>query len=230
MVSLLPNAKKHMISRGMSKHKYINIPNGVNLQEVENYKNISETITKKLPESKFIVGYIGTIGLANALDYFLEAAEKLRKNTLIHFVLVGKGGEKHKLQEYCRINKLPNVTFISPIPKIQVQSMLQLFDACYIGAHKHNIYKYGVSANKIFDYMYSAKPIIYSIESGDNLITSAKCGISITSEDSEEIKEAILKLALMNKDELLEMGRCGKEYVIKYHDYNILSRSYKKIM
>lgn len=230
VVSVLPNAKRHMRSQGMDENKFIHIPNGVNLEEVQNYQDISKDLQDLIPKNKFIIGYVGTMGIANALEYFLEAANKLKGNDKIHFLLVGKGGEKSKLQNYCSSNKLNNVTFIDPIPKIQVQGMLKLFDICYIGWHNKDIYKYGVSANKIFDYMYSGKPILHSISIQDDIVKNAKCGISINAEDSKKIEEAILQLSLMNKDNLEIMGRNGKEYVMCNHSYGKLGEMYKGII
>jgi len=229
VVSVLPNAKEHMVSRGMNENKFRYIPNGVNLEEVQNYQEVSNENKSLLPKNKFIVGYVGTLGIVNAMEYFLDAAKKLKDNSQIHFVIVGKGGEKSKLQEYCKANQLSNVTFINPIPKIQVQSMLRLFDVCYIGWHNISIYKHGISANKIFDYMYSAKPILHSISIRDDIIKNAKCGISIEAENSEKIKKAILQLLKMNKDELKRMGENGKEYVISNHSYVKLAKIYREL-
>jgi len=230
IVSLLPNAKEYMMSRGMKENKFRYIPNGINLEEVENYQEVSDELKKLLPKNKFIVGYVGTLGIANALEYFLEAAKKLKDNSEIHFLLVGKGGEKNKLQEYCKVHQLSNVTFIDPIPKIQVQGMLKLFDMCYIGWHNKHIYKYGISANKIFDYMYSARPILHSISIKSDIVKDAQCGISIKSEDSESIKESILKLSVMNKNKLERMGENGKKYVISNHSYGNLTKLYGELI
>ena len=230
VVSVLPNAKKHMVSQGMDENKFIHIPNGVNLEEVQNYQKISKELQSLIPKDKFVVGYVGTIGIANALEYFLEAANKLKDNDKIHFVLVGKGGEKSNLQKYCSSNKLNNVTFIDPIPKIQVQGMLKLFDVCYIGWHNKDIYKYGISANKIFDYMYSAKPILHSISVENDIVRNAKCGLSVEAENSELIKEAILELSLKSVTELEEFGKNAKEYVCKYHSYDKLAKMYEELI
>jgi len=226
VVSVLPYAKEHMINHGMQEDKFRYIPNGINLDEVENYEEISNDIKKYLPKNKFIIGYVGTIGIANALDYFVEAARLLKKNEDIHFVLVGKGGELERLKKYCKDYELLNVTFINPIPKVQVQSILKLFDVCYLGWHNKDIYRYGVSANKIFDYMYSAKPILHSISTKNDIIEHAKCGLTIESEDSKVIRKAILALSLENISKLDKMGQNGKEYVLKYHNYNALSKKY----
>lgn len=230
VVSVLPYAKEHMINHGMQADKFRYIPNGINLDEVENAEEISDKIKECIPKNKFIVGYVGTLGIANALEYLIEAAGLLKNNDEIHFVLVGKGGELKRLKNYCKKNALHNVTFIDAIPKVQVQSMLKLFDVCYIGAYKHAIYRYGVSANKIFDYMYAAKPIIYAIEDKKSLVELANCGLSIDAENSELIKKAILQLSLTTLEELDKMGANGKEYVIKNHSYEFLSNQYLKLI
>lgn len=230
VVSLLANAKEYMLSRGMDESKFVHIPNGVNLEEVQNYKEVSDEIKYSLPKDKFIVGYVGTLGIANAMEYLLEAAKKLKDNSNIHFVLVGKGGAKKSLQDYCIDNDMKNVIFIDPIEKTQVQGMLKLFDICYIGWHDEKIYRHGISANKIFDYMYSGKPILHSFSIKDNIIQKAHCGLTVEPENSEKIKEAILQLSSYSIKELDSMGNNAKRYVIENHSYNNLYKMYEELL
>jgi len=230
VVSLLPYAKSHMLKNGMNENKFQYIPNGVNLDEVENYTDISDDIKKLLPKDKFIVGYLGTIGIANALEYLIQSAKLLNYNNNIHFVLIGEGGELERLKKYTNDNLLNNITFIPPISKIEVQGMLKLFDICYIGWHNKSIYKYGISANKIFDYMYSAKPILHSINLENDIISNANCGVTIKAEDIQEIAKAILDLSSKSIETLDKMGQNGKAYVIKYHSYSSLATKYINLL
>jgi glycosyltransferase involved in cell wall biosynthesis len=108
--------------------------------------------------------------------------------------------------------------------------MLRQFDVCYIGWHNNKLYSYGISANKIFDYMYSAKPIIHAININDDVIQREKCGISIFPEDSQAITQAILELQNMDSSALEEMGKNAKKYVLKYHTYNSLAKKYKELL
>ena len=230
VVSLLPTSKEYMVSKGLKAENFRYIPNGVNLQEVENYHDIPTEVKDNIPSNKFIVGYVGTIGISNALEYLLEAATKLKEYSHIHFVLVGKGGEKKKLQEYCDKYLLTNVTFIDPIPKIEVQGMLKEFDICFLGWKDEKLYKYGISANKIFDYMYSGKTILHSYSGNVDLIQMAGCGVTVDAENSEQIKDAILQLYRMNKNELKRMGQNGKDYVIANHGYTSIAKMYEDII
>ena len=107
--------------------------------------------------------------------------------------------------------------------------MLKLFDACYIGLKKENLFKYGVSPNKLFDYMYRAKPIVYAIDSGKNdIVKLAKCGISVEAQNSEAIANAIKKLYEMQKEQREELGKRGKEYVIEHFTYEKLADKFLK--
>jgi glycosyltransferase involved in cell wall biosynthesis len=214
----------------MKENKFISIPNGIFLDEVENYDTIPEEIKTLVPTDKFIIGYAGTIGIANALNYLFEAARLLKQDNHIHFVIVGRGGELKYFQQYCIDNNLSNVTFIPAIPKKQIQSILKLFDVCYLGWHNKDIYKYGISANKLFDYMYSSTPILHSISTKNDIVKEANCGISVKAEDSLAIKEAILYLYTLDKDSLDKMGQNAKAYVMKYHNYKTLSKQYMEII
>jgi len=224
VVSLLQNAKEYMINRGLQKDKFYYIPNGINLEEVEGAVPLCENVQKQLPKNKFLIGYVGTLGIANALEYLLESALALKDEKKIHFVLVGKGGEKEKLENFVNMHDLDNVTFIDPIPKIQVQSMLKYFDVCYIGLKKEPLFRYGVSPNKLFDYMYSAKPILYCIDSGkNNLVSEANCGLSIMPENVAALTEGISTLFHTSNEELQKYGENGKKYVLNNHTYTQLA-------
>jgi glycosyltransferase involved in cell wall biosynthesis len=229
IVSLLEHSKEYMISRGMEPKKFRYIPNGIALEEVSRNEALPESIIKLIPKNKFLVGYVGTLGIANALDYLMESALYLRDNKDIHFLLVGKGSEKEKLKKFVLEHNLKNVTFIDPIPKLQVQSILNQCSVLYIGWHRKKIYKYGISANKIFDYMYAQKPIIHGFEFKNNIVNKAKCGITIQPKNSIAIKDAILELKNKSKEELYSMGVSAKEYVINNHSYDKLALKYKEL-
>ena len=77
--------------------------------------------------------------------------------------------------------------------------------------------------------MYSVKPILHSINVPEDIIQTANCGLSVEAENSELIKEAILQLSRMNKNDLEKMGQSGKNYVIENHSYSNLAKQYREI-
>ncbi|MBD3768237.1 MAG: glycosyltransferase family 4 protein [Gammaproteobacteria bacterium] len=229
VLSNLPNSVEHMVERGMNPNKFTWIPNGFDMAELDNAQPLNENAVSALPKDKFIVGYTGTLGVANALDTLIEAAEGLKDETDIAFVLVGGGKEKPGLVE--KAKGLKNVMFIDPIPKPQIQSMLGEFDVCYIGLTKDPLFRFGVSPNKLFDYLLSAKPILYGIESGEYLpVNDAQAGLSIPSENPKAIAEAVLKLKAMSTQERTELGQNGRNYAIQNHDYAKLAEKLAKVL
>lgn len=94
VVSNLKNAVEHMVNRGMSPEKFTWVPNGFSLDEVNLKTPLNESARRHLPKGKFIIGYTGTLGVANAMDTFIEAADRLKSRDEIAFVLVGDGKEK----------------------------------------------------------------------------------------------------------------------------------------
>jgi len=225
IVSNLQNYSKHIKELGINKKAFW-IPNGVDLEEMQYGEALDDKIIQMIPKDKFIIGYTGKLGVSNAISYLIKAAKLLQENHNIHIVIVGDGSEKDTLISYCLRHKLTNITFIDPIPKIQIQSMLKLFDICYIGWLEKKIYQYGIAANKIFDYMYSATPILHSMSMANDIVYTVKCGKNVRAENCHAIKDAIEELSCANKDKIIAMGQNGKEYVIRYHSYNTLAKKY----
>ncbi|WP_422089409.1 glycosyltransferase family 4 protein [Tenacibaculum ovolyticum] len=228
LVSNLQNYSSHIKNLGINR-KADWISNGVDLTEMEGHSSLNEEIKNRIPKNKFIVGYTGKFGVSNALNYLIEAAELLKDNENILFVFVGDGQEKEFLKK--QAHNLNNILFIKFIKKEQVQSMLSLFDICYIGLNKERIFTYGVSPHKLYDYMYSGKPILYAIDSGEsNIVEEANCGIVATPEDSKSISEAIKNLYDMNQKDRSVLGANGKEYVINNFSYSKLAEKYIRIL
>jgi len=225
IVSSLQNYDKHLKQDLGIDRDFLWINNGIDISEISKAEPLPKDIEQKIPKDKFIIGYTGTIGIANNLEVLCKAAVKLKDNKNILFLIVGDGKEKENLVK--KYGKLDNILFIEAIAKNQVPSMLKLFDVSYIGLRKEKLFKYGVSPNKLFDYMINKKPILYAIDSGEsNIVKSAKCGISIEPENEEAIVRAILKFYSLDKKSLEDMGKNAKEYVLNNFTYDKLAKKY----
>lgn len=228
VVSLLPCAKDYMMQHGMAADKFVYISNGVLVSDwinsTEKLPNEHQNLLSKLHdyENKFVVGYAGGMGDANALEYLLDAARKLVDKP-IAFVLIGNGPNKEHLIMRVKNEKLANVHFLPAISKLQVPAFLYSCDALYIGWNKLPIYRFGICPNKLFDYMLAKKPIIHSVSAGNDLVNDANCGISIAAEDIDGIASAILTMSQLKKEQLDKLGLNGHNYVLSHHDYRILA-------
>ncbi|MCL6244582.1 glycosyltransferase family 4 protein [Acinetobacter sp. ANC 7200] len=231
VLSNLKNSYEHMQSRGMKPEKFAWVPNGFLKEEVESAQPLEQSTLDQLPKDKFIVGYAGTLGIANALDSFIRAANELRVYSEIAFVLVGNGKLKQRLQQQVNELGLTNVYFVDAIPKRQVQSLLKVFNVCYIGLTRDPLFRFGVSPNKLFDYLYAGKPILYAIDSGRYTpVTDSQSGIQIEPENVEHIVDGVLKLYNMSPEERAVMGQNGHQEAVQSYEYGSLTKKLASIL
>lgn len=234
VVSMLPKAEEHMIEHGMCKDKFVYIPNGINADDwFAAVEDLPQTHLSQIQEYKnqgyFLIGYAGSHGTSNALHYLLEAAA-LVKQEPIAVILLGQGPEKDSLQRTVQHMGLEKVCFLPPIPKHMMPAFLEKMDALYIGWNKVPIYRFGVSPNKLFDYAMASKPIIHSIDAGNDLVAESGCGLSVPPEDPAAIAEALLVMSHLSPIERKEMGERGRQYVVTYHEYEVLAQRFLDTM
>jgi glycosyltransferase involved in cell wall biosynthesis len=126
---------------------------------------------------------------------------------------------------------LKNVHLWHEVEKNQVQSVLSAVDVCYIGLTKDPLFRYGVSPNKLFDYFYASKPIIYAIDSGDyKPVFDAGAGVEVEPESPDRVAEAILHLSKLSSEQRFEMGKNGRREVMAKYNYEALARSFVGII
>lgn len=230
VVSILPNADGHMVQHGMAPGKFVHIPNGVAVGEwegdtaplPEEHAGIFAELRQK---GHFVVGYAGFHGMANALHTFVEAAKSLEGDN-VSFVLVGQGPEKIHLQGLAGQMGIRNIIFLPAVSKQAMPLLLGAMDALYIGWQKKSIYRFGISPNKLMDYMMAAKPIIHAVEAANDLVKEALCGLSVAPEDPAAVVQTVRELLAMSKEQRVEMGLRGRKYVMANHDYRVLARRF----
>jgi len=233
IISILPQTYQHAKKFDVKEENFTVIPNGIVLEDWEMKENLPDSHLSEINRLKqhgdFLVGYAGAHGVANALKYLIDAA-KLLQGKKVHFVLVGDGQEKENLIEYAKETGASNITFLGRINKNAIPSFLEQMDALYLGWHKQPLYRFGIGANKIFDYMMAARPIIHSVTAGNDPIKDANCGISVEAENPELVANAVIELINKSENERLILGENGKKYVLARHDYKILANEFLKAL
>lgn len=121
---------------------------------------------------------------------------------------------------------LSNVFFLPAVAKIQVPLVIKYFDIAFIGGVHSILHKYGTSANKLTDYMLSAKPIVQAVDEQNSMVERVRCGICVEAENARAVANAILKLIHMSEKERSDMGRKGSVYVRDNLEYGILAKRF----
>lgn len=226
VVCVLPYAYEYMLDLGMqSKEKFHYIPNGIVKEDWIDPEQLPELHAQTLAKlaGKFIVGYVGGHAISNALDTIVEAASQINNENIV-FVLVGQGTEKTRLIEKSKSLKCHNIFFLPSVPKKVIPTILNKFDALYIGGKTSLLAKYGASLNKVYDYMMSSKPIIYGLKFRNNEIEEAKCGITIEPENVETLNRTINLIFNMSDEDRAMIGENGKRWVLANCEYSKLAR------
>jgi len=228
----LYNKADSIVSLLYGAHKYINkftdkkivcIPNAFDINKLDDFKSSIEI------NKNFTIMYLGTVGVANGLNTLLHTALKLKHKNII-FRIIGNGVSKKELEEYSKSNELNNVIFEKSIPKKEVLEKLNNANVLWIGMQNSaKLYEYGLSANKLYDYMAVKKPIIISTPLDKNIIKDARCGISVEAENIKQLTDAILEMSTMNKTELDKLGENGYKYLVDNFTIQKLSKDWYKL-
>ena len=223
IISILPKAEPHYKEHGLAEGKFFAVPNGIDLDEMETVPKPSQCNLRSFcKEDEKIVLFAGAHGIANALDVLLDAAAMLRSEP-VTVMLIGNGAEKERLSQRAKKEGLENVVFLPAVAKTEIAGILAQADILYIGLAKSPLFQFGISPNKMMDYMYAAKPVINAIDAGNDMTVEADCGYSVPAGNAVAVAEAIREMALLPEEERRRMGQNGKRYVEKNHDYRKLA-------
>ena len=178
---------------------------------------------KYKPQGKFIIGYAGSMGLANSLECFIETIKLMHKENVM-FLLVGNGDYKEKFEN--ELKDYNNVIFLPKVEQAQVKNFLEICDIVYLSTKKSKVWDYGQSMNKVIEYMLAAKPIVATYFGHPSMINESNCGYFLKSENPEDLKMLFIELSKLSKGELEKIGSNGRKWMYENRTYERLALSY----
>jgi len=196
IVSVTHSFKKELIERGIDGEKISVVLNGVDLSKYQPAQCKNSAFAKEYQlDNKFVVGYIGTHGMAHALEHVIDAAEYLKTNDNVRFIFAGGGAAKDKLVELVKQKQLTNVVFIPRQPKEKMPAIWSLCDVSLISLRDTALFK-TVIPSKIFESMGMGLPILAPIPKGEasDIIESANAGVICSPENGKALAEEVIKL------------------------------------
>jgi len=161
----------------------------------------------------------------------LRAAEQLkssRRNDL-RFLVVGDGAILPDLERQASESGLDNVVFAGLQSKEKVSDFLQLSDVCLMHVVKHEHFD-TVIPYKIYESMAAARPMVVGFPGlTEQMVTRVQAGLCFKQEDPDDLVRAVDEI-LDDPNRAEQMGRNGREYVLKYFDYDGLAQQYLEIL
>lgn len=189
--------KENLISRGVPGEKIHIVTNGANLSAFAQREKDLELLKELDLAGRFVVGYIGTHGMAHGLDTVIDAAARASRDPRmesVHFLLLGDGAERARLLERVAQEALTNVTMLQSVPKSDVARYWSILDGALIHLRKSPVFE-GVIPSKLFECMAMGIPVLHGV-SGESarIVEDEQVGILFEPENADALLEAIARL------------------------------------
>jgi glycosyltransferase involved in cell wall biosynthesis len=181
-------------------------------------------------EGKFVVCYIGTMGLAHGLDTLVQAAGRLQGTRPdILFLLVGEGADKERIRTLARSRGISNLRLLDQQPREKIPAYIRASDACVVMLKKTELFK-TVIPTKMLEFMSCARPVILGVDGqARKVMEQAQAGIFVEPENVGALIDAIVHLAAdPNLRELL--GRNGRRHILEHFSRRQTARTYIDVL
>ena len=231
IVGLIGGLEDHVAMRvGRNAPPVIWIPNGVEIDLVPEPRPVI------VPGDEFRVLYVGAHGPPNSLGTVLEAAAVLEADAQaglgprVRFDLYGDGASKHELVQQATREGLRSVHFHAPVPKSEVYRLLDASDATILLLPRLYLWRFGISPNKLFDYLAAARPVVLAVDSPGDPVTVASAGVKVRPEEPQDLAAKIRELVALPLEDRQAMGARGRAYVAANHDMSVLGRRFAAVV
>jgi glycosyltransferase involved in cell wall biosynthesis len=225
IIGTMPNLASHVREVAGETGQVHCIPMGVDAAQLAEPAPLPKDYAMAhIPRDKFIVCHAGTIGRTNALEVLFEAARAMQSHTDIHFLLVGDGDLKERFEKEAA--DLPNVSFAPAVPKRHVHSLLRCCDVTFFSTYPSRVWDYGMSLNKLNDYMLAGRPVIGSYSGFPSMLNESGGGTFVPAEDASALRDEILRLASLDIAKREEIGDAARKWIISNRQYCYLAQDF----
>lgn len=232
IVSTMPYAWKHVMEvADVPREKIHWMPNGINVKEVEEDLHSDQKLPEELEgylKEHWCCTYIGSIVKSECLDYLLKCFSKVQ-DLEVYFAIIGEGHEKERIKKLADELRVSNIKFFPAIDKHLIPKALALSAAAVAAVHEElPIYQYGLSMNKLNDYLASGVPTVFAC-SAKSVVQDAG-HFAIPMGDQNMLAEAIERVRHLTEEEREALKRKAKAVICADYDYPEIGRKYLRMM
>jgi glycosyltransferase involved in cell wall biosynthesis len=229
IISVTNSFKAHIVKRGIPPERISVITNGADLERYVPLPKENRFREELGLNGKFVASYVGTHGMAHALDTIFRAAEKLKDSPQFVFLLVGDGAERDALVKTHESLGLRNIIMLPQQEKSRMPEIIAASDVNLVLLKKADLFK-TVIPSKIFEAMAMERPLILGVEGESKaIIVEADCGICIEPENARELVNALVTLC-EDKEAAIRLGRNGRSFVERKFNRDRLAADYLDLL
>ena len=216
IVVVTPAFKDHLIRHWQVPEAKISIvENGVETNLFHLDPAAPAARTELHLEDRFLICYIGTMGMAHGLETLIAAAERLQSALpAATFLVIGEGAEKQRIVELAAARSLPNIRFLDQQARERIPAYISAADVCLVMLKKTELFK-TVIPTKLLEYMACERPVIVAVDGqARQIVEAAGAGVFVEPEDSDALVQAVLNLS-SDPQRRQRMGATGREYIVR---------------
>jgi colanic acid biosynthesis glycosyl transferase WcaI len=212
-----PASKLHVIKNGVDLGRFIPAPRDTALRFQLGWGD------------KFIVGYVGTHGMAHGLDAVLDVAKELSARDDIRFLFVGEGAERSRLEARARAESIDSARFLGVLPRDRMNEVYATLDLALVSLRKTELFT-TVIPSKIFEIAAMARPIVISVDGEARaIVEQSGGGVFVPPEDVGAMVNAIVRFA-GDRAEGERMGAAGRGFVVREFDREATAAKYLDVL
>jgi len=226
-----PAFQTHLIQHWAIPAKKLSIvENGVET-DLFSPANVDSNLRKELgAEGRFLVCYVGTMGMAHGLDTVIEAAKQLRTALPeAMLLLVGEGADKERIRALAESEGLSNLRFVDQQARERIPAFINASDVCLVLLKKTELFK-TVIPTKMLEFMSCSRPVILGVDGqARQIVEDAQGGIVIEPENADALVSAIQRLA---DDPKLrqQLGDSGRAYIVERYSRRKTAELYLDVL
>jgi len=222
--------KKNLIGKGVPPEKVYVIPHWADESLYRPVPPDPQLAQHLGMAGRFSIVFAGQLGLAQALDVVLDAAEELSDLADVQFVLVGDGTDSDRLRRAARDRGLANVRFIGRQPGARMPHIFAVSDVLLVHLRNDPLFRITIPS-KTMAYMACGRPLLMAVE-GDaaDLVCSTGAGVTCRSENAKDLAEAVRRLRAMSREERENLGRTGREAFLASYSRGVLLDRYEALL
>lgn len=237
VASVLPRADEYVRDRGFGGKPFVWVPNGLKEESSESQtcqspatRGVLDVLQTWRGQKRLSLIYVGSMGPPNGIRRLVEALGSDRLLPLkdkLGVMLVGSGSERTTLEGDRLRTHVPLHWSQGPIPSADVSSVLQQADFAYAGLRDlPNLYRYGVSFNKLPEYMGAGLPVILPCDPCGDAVSEAGAGIVQAAARRDDLAGMIAAMASIPEQDREIMGKRGRDYVSENYSYRKIAARY----